>query len=368
MEIFLFLTHNILPFLFVLTIVVFVHEFGHFWVARRCGVKVDIFSIGFGKELFGFNDKHGTRWKFCLIPLGGYIKMFGDKNSASYNDQSFIEGLTSFEKEQTFQCKSLLQKSAIVVAGPASNYLFSALIFALFFFIHGYPQSTNIITNVMENSPASKSGIKIGDEVNEINGKTIKDFNDIRDIMALNLGETIKVKINDKEEKNVTPEKLIEKDVLGNTINSYKIGIGSSEIIFKKQNILSSIILAIKECYKLTTSSLTALGQIVSGKRSTNELGGPIKIAQYSSKTAEAGIVALFGFVAILSLNLGLMNLLPIPVLDGGHLLLFLIEGVAGKRIATKIQNYGFQLGLFLLIMLTIFVTFQDLTNLLLKK
>lgn len=368
MDLISFLLNNILPFIIILTILVFVHEFGHFWVARKSGVKVEIFSIGFGKELFGFNDKYGTRWKFCLIPMGGYVKMFGDKGAASNSDEALIKNLSPEEQKIAFSCKPLLTKSAIVAAGPAANYFFSALIFTFFFFVYGYPQSSSTITEVVENSAAYKAGIKAGDIINEINGVTIKNFSDIKEIMSLNLGETLSVRINNREETElITPEKFIEQDILGNDVEIYKLGIITNQITIEKQSIFSSTKLAIFECYKLSAMTLKAIGQMLTGKRSTNELGGPIKIAQYSAKSAEAGIGSSLLFIALLSVNLGLLNLLPIPALDGGHLLFYLIEVTLGKKISTKIQNYGFQVGFILLIMLTIFITFNDLTSLVSK-
>jgi regulator of sigma E protease len=365
MELISSLLYNIVPFIIILTTLVFVHEFGHFWVARKSGVKVEVFSIGFGKELFGFNDKYGTRWKFCLIPMGGYIKMFGDKGAASNSDESLIKNLSPEEQKVAFPCKSLLTKSAIVAAGPAANYLFSALIFTFFFFIYGYPQSNSTITEVVENSAASKSGIRPGDVINEINGITVENFSDIKEIMSLNLGETISVKINNQEEAGlITPEKFIEQDILGHEVESYKLGIITDHATMEKQNIFNSAKLAIFECYRLSKMTLKAIGQMITGKRSSHELGGPIKIAQYSAKSAEAGIGPLLWFMALLSVNLGLLNLLPIPALDGGHLLFYLIEVSLGKKIAIKIQNYSFKIGLILLLMLTIFVIFNDLTSL----
>ncbi len=355
----------ILSFIVVLTVIVFVHEFGHFWVARRSGVKIEIFSIGFGRELFGFNDSQGTRWKFCLVPMGGYIKMFGDKNAASQTDENKIRNLSQKEKDFAFSCKSLLTKSAIVVAGPLANYLFSAIVFSSFFLIYGYPNSTPVVTRVIEHSPASKAGIYPGDTITEINNKKIESFDDIRNIMSLNLGEEVYIRINDqKEYKIVTPEKKIEKDILGNEVKSYKLGIMTDTIIMEKQNIFSAIKLSIFECYKLSIITLKSIGQMIIGERSSKELGGPIKIAQYSAKSAEAGIKSLLWFMALLSVNLGLVNLFPIPALDGGHLLIYLVEASFGKKIASKIQNYGFPIGIILLLMLTMFVTLNDLNSL----
>ena len=359
--------YNVLPFIFVLTVIVFVHEFGHFWVARRAGVKVEVFSIGFGKELFGFNDRHGTRWKFCLIPMGGYVKMFGDKGAASQTDEDLLATLSKAEQKMAFACKSLLQKAAIVVAGPAANYLFSALIFTAFFTIYGVPNVLPIVEQVLADSPASKVGIEVGDIIEEFNGEKIENFNNITKLMALNTGEDISLVIKKGDnliKKIITPKQFDSKDMLGNEIKVYRLGIMAQQTALKEQNIFSASKLAIIECYDLSVSSLKAMGQIIIGKRSAKELGGPIKIAQYSTKSAEYGFQSLLWFIALLSVNLGLINLLPIPVLDGGHLLIYLVEFTLGKKIASKMQDFCFQIGLILLIMMTMFVTFNDLSSL----
>lgn len=367
MEIISTLIQNVLPFILVITILVFIHEFGHFWVARKSGVKVEIFSIGFGKELFGFFDKHGTRWKFCLIPMGGYVKMFGDQNAASQTNEHLINSLSEEEKKVAFPCKSLLTKSAIVAAGPIANYLFSTLIFIFFFTIYGYPNTDSIITDIAPNSPANEAGIIPGDDVIQINQKEIHNFNDIKNVMTLNLGNEVDLVINRNGNlihKSIKPKKIIEQDILGHEVTSYKLGIITNHTTLERQNIFMASKLAIKECYNLSITTLKAIGQIIIGKRKTNELGGPIKIAQYSSKSAEQGFESLLWFIALLSVNLGLLNLMPIPVLDGGHLFIYLVEASFGKKIANKIQHYGFQIGLILILMLTIFVTLQDIHNL----
>ena len=367
MEIVSVLFHNIMPFIFVITTLVFVHEFGHFFIARINGVKVEAFSIGFGKELFGFYDKHNTRWKFCLIPMGGYVKMFGDKNSASQSDSELISNFSEEEKKMAFSCKTLLQKSSIVAAGPLANYIFAIVIFASFFAIYGHPVTRPIITKIIGNSPAEKAELKEGDFITELNGQVIENFGDIENIMNLNVGEDVAIKFirNDNiVTKQITPEVFYTKDIIGSEVKSFKLGIMADQVLLEKQNIFSSAKLAINECFYLSYMSLKAMGQIISGKRSIKELGGPIKIAQYSSKTAEHGFSSLLWLIALLSVNLGLINLLPIPVLDGGHLLLYSIEFCFGPKIVNKIQDFGFQIGLILLIMLTIFITFNDLASL----
>lgn len=361
------LFYNLIPFIIVISVLVFIHEFGHFWVARLNGIKIEVFSIGFGRELFGFNDKHGTRWKFCLIPMGGYVKMFGDKNPASQTDNELLQNFSEEEKKVAFACKSLSVKTAVVAAGPVANYLFAALIFAIFFAYHGYPIAKPIVTKILENSPASKADIRNGDLIISINGHKIENFNDISNIMNLNVGEEINIELARDAtiiSKKIIPQAFINKDIIGTEIKSFKLGIMTDHIELENQSLFSSIKLAITECIELSYMSLKAMKQIILGTRSIKELGGPIKIAQYSAKSAEYGIKSLLWFMALLSVNLGLINLLPIPVLDGGHLLLYLIEYSFGRKIASKVENFGFQIGLILLIMVTIFVTYNDLSSL----
>ena len=367
MELITNLLANMLPFIIVLTIVVFVHEFGHYFVAKKCGVKIEVFSIGFGKELFGFTDKYGTRWKFCLFPLGGYVKMYGDKNAASQSDDSFFDNLSPKERELTFQNKSLLQKSAIVAAGPIANYILAILIFIGFYWSFGYPNTKPIINKFSENSSALEAGLKQGDLIIEINNSKITEFTDIARVMDLNTGEKLEVKVKRDNEiisKIIQPREMVIKDMLNKEIKIFRLGIMADQQKNEKQTLISSIKLGFNEAFRLSSMSLKGLSQIITGNRSIKEMGGPIKIAQYSSKTAEFGIVALISFIALISLNLGLMNLLPIPVLDGGHLIIYAIEFCFGKKIAGKFQDFGFQIGIFLLIIISMIVTYNDLISL----
>jgi regulator of sigma E protease len=359
------LFNNIVPFVLVLTLVVFVHEFGHYFIAKINGVKIEAFAIGFGKELFGFTDASGTRWKFCILPLGGYVKMFGDKNPASQADETL--NLSEEEKKFSFHNKSLLQKSAIVAAGPMANYLLAIIIFTGFFTYFGAPIAKPIINKFIDASPAKEAGLLEGDLVIAIDDHKIKDFNDIATIMNLNTGENLTIKIKRDEEfleKEVKPKEVLVKDALGKDIKIYRLGIVAENPTIEKQSIFSAIKLSFIEVYKLSYMSLKSLAQIITGSRSIKEMGGPIKIAQYSSKSAQQGILTLLSFIALISVNLGLINLLPIPVLDGGHLLIYLVEFCLGKKIATKVQNFGFQIGIILLIIMSVIVTFNDIASL----
>lgn len=356
-----------IPFIVVLTILVFVHEFGHFIIARKMGVKVEIFSIGFGKELFGFNDKHGTRWKFCIIPMGGYVKMFGDKGVASNSDEELLASFTEKEKEIAFSCKSLWQKAAIVAAGPIANYFLAIVIFTFFIFYFGQPTAKPIVSELVPDSAAYISGIEKGDLITKIDDKEIKTFNDIRMLMSISVGKKVTVTLKRGESylsKELTPSLHLEKDDLGNEVRSYRLGIIAGGFVNEKKGIIESLGTAIKECYEISILTLKGIGQIILGDRSSKELGGPIKIAQYSAKSAENGILSLIWFIALMSVNLGLLNLLPIPVLDGGHLLTYAIEVIFGKKISRKFANFGFQIGIILILLLTVIVTYNDIASL----
>lgn len=358
---------NIFAFLLLLTILVFVHEFGHFWVARRVGVRVEIFSIGFGPELFGFNDKHGTRWKFSLIPLGGYVKMFGDKTIASNSDQQLVDSMTPNEKSSAFACKSLSQKSAIVAAGPIANYLFAIIIYTGFFINYGYPVNDATIAKVDNAGPAFAAGIIAGDKIIDLDGKQVTNFSDIQLIMAASVGGPIKVNIQRDAQVlqfELTPKKYEEKDVLGKTYNTYRLGVYAGESKREKIAPLTAIKLATMECYNISIVSLKAIGQMIIGKRGIEDLSGPIRIGAYAGKSFQLGLQTYLMMMALISVSLGLMNLLPIPVLDGGHLLAFLVEFIAGKKIANKMQQYGLLIGTILLVLLSIIAVINDLISL----
>ncbi len=354
-----------LSFMLVMTILVFVHEFGHYWAAKKVGVKIEIFSIGFGKEIFGFTDKSGTRWKFSILPLGGYVKMYGDKNAASQYDKE----LTLNEKQKLYSLhhKSLSQKSFVIAAGPLANYIFAILIFTFLFFSYGKAVNEPIIHNFTNDSTALAAGLKIGDKITSINDKKIDDFSDLVKVMELNIGEEIKITIareNNIITKYIKPKPYEAHDITGKEVKVYRLGIIPRDYKIEKQSIFSSIKLSVNESIRLSTSSLKAIWQIISGQRSVKDLGGPVKIAQYSSKTAQYGFISLISFIAIMSVNLGLINLLPIPALDGGHLLINLVEFIFGKKIAVKFQDFGFQIGLILLIIMTLVVTYNDVMSL----
>ncbi len=359
---------NFLSFILIISVIVFVHEFGHFIVARFCGVRVEQFSIGFGRELLGFTDKKQTRWKICLLPLGGYVKMFGDRNAASMPDSEALERMSAEEKKYAFLAKNVYQRIAIVAAGPVFNFLLTIFLFTIIFRINGLNTVLPIVHEIMPQSAAFEAGIKKGDRILEINGKEIKDFSEIQDVITLNQTTEMDVLLQRKNkflEIKVTPKMQKRKDAFGDEVEVATFGIAASEINRQELNLYQSFIQANLETLKITVMIFKTTGDLILGKRDLKELGGPIKIAQYSGKTAAMGIMAVMWFAAMISLNLGIMNLLPIPVLDGGHLLYYFIEALRGKALSPKAQQIGFNFGLSFILALMIFTTFNDIKNLL---
>lgn len=355
---------NFFSFIILISVIVFIHEFGHFYVARLCGVKIDEFAIGFGKELCGFNDKKGTRWKFCLIPLGGYVKMYGDKNGASMPDLESAKNMSAEEKAKSFIFKNVYQRIAIVVAGPVANFILAILIFTFLFNFNGANVIPAVIGEVAKDSAAMEAGLKTDDKILTINGADVKDFEDIRVIISQSAERKLQLKIlRDGKEIEIaaTPKSQVTKDIFGDEVKVGMLGVGAKEVISKKLNLRQSFIEANKETYRVSIAILKAIGELITGKRSVEELGGPIKIAKYSGKTVEMGFIAVLWFVAMISVNLGVMNLLPVPVLDGGHLFYYLIEMLRGKPLPEKVQQIGYQIGLSVVLSLMLFTTFNDI-------
>lgn len=358
--------HYALPFIFVISIVVFVHEFGHYWVARRCGVKIDAFSIGFGREIFGWTDKSGTRWKVCWLPLGGYVKMFGDSNPASMPGEA-VKTMTDDEKRVAFFHQSVNKRMAIVVAGPAFNYLFAIVVLSVLFMFQGMPYTAPDVSSVVEKSVAAKAGLMKGDHVVSIDGTTIERFEDIRRVVALNEGTPVKVEILRNKEPmsfTMTPEIVTMTDRFGGEHKVGRIGITSDELKYMDLSPPMAIYHAVDETWNLTTSTLKAVGQMILGTRGTDELGGPLRIAEMSGHVAQDGIVSLIWFMGVISVNLGFVNLFPVPLLDGGHLAFYAIEKLRGRPLHDRIQDMGMRVGMALVLSLMVFSTWNDLVHL----
>jgi regulator of sigma E protease len=361
------LAYSGLWFVVILTVLVFVHEFGHYLIARWNGVRVEVFSIGFGPELFGWWDRAGTRWKFSTIPLGGYVKMFGDSDPSSGLPAAGLGRLASAEREVSFHYKRLGQRAAIVAAGPGANFLFAVLVLAVLFTTYGQPFTPPEVGQVQPGSAAEQGGIQPGDVILKIDGRTVQRFEDVQQIVRLNPGVpmTIIVRRDGKEQTlNVTPSRTELTDRFGNHYQIGLLGIARSGMEYVKRDPATAIVQAGVETWDLTTGTLGALWQMVQGTRGTDELGGPLRIAQMSGEVAQSGVVAVLWFMAVLSINLGLINLFPVPVLDGGHLLFYAAEAVRGKPLGQRAQEYGFRIGLALVLTLMVFATWNDIVHL----
>lgn len=358
---------HVVWFLVVLTVLVFVHELGHYWVARRNGVRVEVFSIGFGPEIFGWTDRAGTRWKVSAVPLGGYVKMFGDADSASTPDTGNLAEMSEQERSVSFHHKRLGQRAAIVAAGPIANFLFAVIVFAGVYSIVGQPFTPPEITGVAEGSAAEQAGLQAGDRIVRINGVDIERFEQIQKIVLLNLDRPVELVIQrDGRERTITAAPRIDEtaDNRGNVIRTPRLGIVGKKVEFVRHGPGESIWRGISETWVQTVGTIQALGQIITGRRQTDELGGPIRIAEMSGDVARGGPAALLIFMAVLSVNLGLINLFPVPMLDGGHLLFYAVEALRGRPLGPRAQEYGFRIGLVLVFSLMLFATWNDLSRL----
>ncbi|MCH7543025.1 MAG: RIP metalloprotease RseP [Proteobacteria bacterium] len=350
-------------FVFILTVIVFIHEFGHYFVARRCGVRVEVFSIGFGPEIFGWNDRAGTRWKICLLPLGGYVKMFGETSMPGAEGEDARE-LTAEERAVSFQDKSLARRAAIVSAGPLANFVLAIFVWAVLFATVGQRITPPNVGTVQSGSAAEEAGIKPGDVIVGIEDNEIGRFSDLQRIISISPGVPLRVELRRDGRQltlTVTPKLKEITDVLGNRHEVGLIGISSAGTAFVRHDPATAVLRAVQETYRFATLLLGVLGEIISGTRSSKELGGPIGIFQMSGQMAEFGLPTVFWFIAVLSVNLGLINLFPIPVLDGGHLMFYAIEAVRGKPPSERFMEYGFRVGLGLVLTLFVFVTYQDI-------
>ncbi len=365
---------TLVSFFLALSVVVFVHEFGHFFVARRCGVRCEAFSIGFGPELFGRTDKHGTRWKFSLIPLGGYVKMFGEGET-----MQVVEGgkttevpreLTPEEKAVSFRYKTLGQRAAIVFAGPAVNLLFAILVFWATFSIGGRPVTEPVIGGVVEGGAADLAGVEPGDRIVTIDGKPVERFEDIQTIVLLANGAPMDLGITrdgaPDQVITVTPTLREDKDEEGNVTRRLMLGIQASRehMAVVKLNPVAAAGTAVYQTYDVIRTTFVAVGQMIRGDRGTEDLGGPIRIAQISGEAAKTGALGFILFMAILSINLGVVNLFPVPLLDGGHLMFYAIEAVRGRPLSEQVQEWGLRVGLALVLTLMLFVTWNDIVHL----
>lgn len=350
-------------FIVVITIVVFVHEMGHFLVARWNKVKVEIFSIGLGKEIFGWTDRYGTRWRISLIPLGGYIKMFGEPSS-QYNNQYNNIVMQSPPSDQAFIAKKIWQKIAIVVAGPGANFLFSIVLFTCIFWFFGKMVTNPLIAEIQPTMPAAIAGLMPNDKIVALDGKKINSFEDVIRYIQLNTGQNIDFLIERDETSLNIPIKPVltaVTDILGDKQCVWQVGIKSVETYHQEFAFFPSFEMAINQTQNIIQDSLAAISQIISGERSVKQLQGIISTARVSGEAAKMGILPLLFLAGFLSVAIGLFNLFPIPLLDGGHLMFYIIELLQGKPLSVKIQEAAFKIGLILIGGIFILALYNDL-------
>jgi len=361
----------ILPFIVLIVIVVFIHEYGHYYFAKRFGVGVTDFSIGFGKEMFGWNDKSGTRWKVCVIPLGGYVKFFGDRNVYSQADNDkIIKEYSKEDQDKLFVLKPLYQRALIVFGGPLANFLLAILIFFSVYTFAGKDFTPAVINEVQKDSPAMVAGLKDNDIVVSIDGNEVKSIMEVSKYIMMSTDEFINFTVNRYDQDltfRVKPNIVEGEDNLGNKISKRMVGIKlgayNNEVNHVKLGPTKALFYAVNEVYYVSTSSLKYIGSMIAGNGDTSQLGGPIRIAKISGQVAEFGILPFISLMAYISISLGLINLFPIPMLDGGHLMFYGIEKVLGRPLSQKTQEGFFRIGMFLLLSLMFFTTFNDLKD-----
>jgi len=362
----------ILPFLVLILVVVFIHEYGHYYFAKKFGVGITDFSIGFGKEIFGWNDKSGTRWKICLVPLGGYVKFFGDRNVYSQSDQDKI--LKQYNKEdqdKLFVLKPLYQRVLIVFGGPLANFILAIFIFFSIFVFSGKDFTSAVINEVLKDSPAMVAGLKNNDIILSIDGNKVKSIMEVSKFIMMSTDKFINFTVNRYDQDlifKVKPNLVEGEDNLGNKITKRMVGIKlgayNNEVNHVKLGPAKSLFYAVNEVYYVSISSLKYIGSMISGSGDSSQLGGPIRIAKISGQVAEFGILPFISLMAYISISLGLINLFPIPMLDGGHLMFYAIEKVLGRPLSQKVQESFFRIGMFILLSLMFFTTFNDIKDL----
>jgi regulator of sigma E protease len=358
----------LIPFLFVLTIVVFVHELGHFLVARWYGVKVQAFSIGFGREIWGFHDRYGTRWRLAWIPLGGYVKFIDDENGASVPSQDALARLSPQEREGAFQSKPLGQRAAVVAAGPIANFLLSIALFAIIFTTVGISVTAPRVDELVPDGIAEKAGFKAGDLIVSIDGAPIESFNEMQRVVGANADHELAFEVQRGGTLltiKATPGRREITDRFGNTMRVGVIGVKRTtqpqDWEYKRYGPLEAIWLGVKETHFIVAKTLGYVRDVALGREAADQLGGPIRIAEVSGQVASAGFIPLLNLTAILSVSIGLINLFPIPLLDGGHLLFYALEAVRRRPLSARAQDIGFRIGLTLVLMLMMYATFNDL-------
>ena len=356
---------TILSFLLVIGPLIFIHELGHYFAGRWFGVKAETFSIGFGREIAGWTDRRGTRWKVGWLPLGGYVRFAGDMSPASEPSDEWLK-LPPQERAQTFQAKKLWQRFIIVAAGPLTNFLFAILVYIALFASYGEPRTPATIAAVSEDSAAARAGFEPGDHIVAINGQEITRFEDVAAFIRIRPEQRLTFTIErDGETLRIpaTPDAQIVRDNFGNEAKMGLLGVAPSGRVIVPLQPHELVGAAVNQTVDTVQMMVVTLGQVITGTRSVKEMGGPLKIAQYSGQQASLGWLDFIWFMTIISINLGFINLLPIPLLDGGHLLFYMIEGVRRKPVRPEAQEWAFRTGLAVLLAFMIFVTLNDLAS-----
>ena len=362
--------YYIVPFIVLLGILVFVHEFGHFLIARLSGVQVTDFSIGFGKQLWGFTDKHNTKWKICAIPLGGYCQFLGDADAASAGSSEEVKELSEEDKKKAFPFQNPWKKLAIVLGGPAFNYLFAIIIFTLMFAFLGKFSFPPVVGEVVAGGAADKAGIVKADRILSINGHEVESFSEITTEISLTTGGVAEVKLDRAGEvmELSVPLEMMKVEANGQTTERPMLGIKSMntmEFDHERMSLPAAFVEACSETWRITEGTLRGVGQMITGKRGSEDLGGILRIAEMSGDISRKnGMLDFIAFMALLSINLGLINLFPIPVLDGGHVVIYLVEIVSRREINAKVKENLFKAGFALILALMIFATWNDFVHL----
>ena len=360
---------GLLAFLFYITLVVFIHEMGHFLVARWFGAKVDVFSVGFGREIVGFTDRRGTRWRLSWLPIGGYVKFAGDADAASTPDPD-AQAAPARDRELMMQFRPLHQRALVAAAGPFANFLLAILLFFGLFLYSGHTTRAPLIGEVVKASAAEAAGIRAGDTVARIDGRTIDGFDKLQEIIATSGGETMTFELlrnGQAVSLQVTPRMVVRENILGDKMPTPTVGLVSSPnapIVTQHYNPLQALGAACGRTWDIVRLSLKGIGQIITGRASLDQLQGPVGIAQITKKVADFGILPFLNLLAVLSVSIGLINLFPIPLLDGGHLLYYACEAVLGRPLGERIQDVGFRLGLVVVLGLMLLATWNDIARL----
>jgi regulator of sigma E protease len=369
---FSFLTGYILPFLLVISLIVFIHEMGHYLVGRWSGIRVMAFSFGFGPELVGMTDSHGTRWKISAIPLGGYVRFYGDADAASTPDFDALGDLSPAEKSKTFLGAKLWKRAATVAAGPIANFILAIVIFTGLFLAQGKMISDPVVAEVKAGSAAQAAGIQPGDILRAIDGNAVSTFDDVRRYISVRPETRVSITIERggaRLELPMIPQRTEITDQFGNKMELGVIGIITNQEAgnFRVQTFTfgGAVKEGVVESWKVVTGTWDYLAGMFAGRMSADQLGGPIRVAQASGQVATLGFFALLHLAAVLSVSIGLLNLLPVPVLDGGHLMFYAVEAVRGKPVGETAQGIAFRIGMALVLSLMVFATWNDITSLL---